>query len=116
MDEAPLPVPICPQCHQPVSPDAYFCPNCGKALKEKPPETTVLTQIKIYAVSALLPPLGLIYVWKYYFLPDKKSKQIAIIALVLTIVMTVITVWITIDAVNSFNQTLNSALNGQIGG
>jgi len=50
---------VCPTCHQPVSPEDYFCPNCGKDLKAKPLSVSITTQIGIYLLSIFLPPLGL---------------------------------------------------------
>lgn len=65
-------------------------------------------------MSALLPPLGLIYVWKYYKRSDRVSQRIAFIGLVLTILMTAASIWITIDSLNAVNRMLNAALNGSI--
>jgi hypothetical protein len=84
------------------------------ALKTKAPSTSIGAQIKVYAVSALLPPFGLVYVWRYYKGSDSVSQRIAAIALVLTILMTAATVWITIDTLSSFNRMLNAAFNGSI--
>jgi hypothetical protein len=80
------------------------------ALKTKAPSTSIGAQIKVYAVSALLPPLGLVYVWRYYKQSDRMSQRIASIALVLTILMTAASVWITIDTLNAVNRMLNAAL------
>jgi hypothetical protein len=83
-------------------------------LKTKAPSTSIGTQIKVYALSALLPPFGLLYVWRYYKQSDPASQRIASIALVLTILMTAASVWITIDTLNAVNRMLNAALNGSI--
>jgi hypothetical protein len=85
-----------------------------RALKTKVPSTSIGAQIKVYAVSAFLPPFGLVYVWRYYKESDRVSQCIAAIALVLTILMTVATIWITIDSLNLFNRMLKAALNGSI--
>jgi hypothetical protein len=100
----------CPSCRAAVQTGGYFCHICGAALNEKPPSTAVGTQIKIYAVSALLPPFGLIYVWRYLKQPDGASRTIGWIALILTIVMTVATVWLTLAAIDSFRQLVNATL------
>ena len=65
----------CPQCHQPIQPDWYFCQNCGKELKAKPRSTTVLAQVGIYALSVFLPPLGLWPGIKYVREADPKAEQ-----------------------------------------
>ncbi len=104
----------CQKCGAAISPDAYFCPNCGAILREKPASTSLAAQIKVYAVSALLPPFGLVYVWKYLKQPDDASKRVGWIALVLTVLMPVLTVWLTIATINSFNQALDAAFNGSL--
>lgn len=101
---------ICPSCLAAVAADAYFCPNCGKALKNKPTSASVSRQIIVYAVSLFLPPFGLWYVWKYLRQADKKSKIIGAAALVLTIVSTIMTMWATKAMLDSINQSIN-ALN-----
>ena len=103
---------MCPSCHAAIQTGACFCQNCGAALKEKPPPTSVGAQIKIYAVSALLPPFGLIYVWRYLKQPDETSRRIGWVALILTIVMTIATLWLTFVAIDSFNRSVNAALGG----
>jgi len=66
------------------------------------------------AVSALLPPCGLVYVWRYYKQSDRGSHRIAAIALALTILMTAATVWITIDTLTVFDRMLDAALSPRV--
>ena len=102
---------ICPSCKSSVAADAFFCPVCGKQLKDKPPEITLLKQITAYLVSLFLPPLGLWYVWKYYRAGDYASKRIAIICLILTLVSMIFTLWYTVEIVNSINQSIGQINN-----
>ena len=76
---------LCPKCNSAVPAEAYFCPNCGQALKAKPADTGIPKQILIYLVSFFLAPFGLGYVFTYLKQPDRKSKIIGWIALALTI-------------------------------
>jgi hypothetical protein len=84
------------------------------ALKTKAPSTSIGVQIKVYALNALLPPFGLVYVWRYYKQSGRASQRIAAIALVLTILMTAASLWITRDTLNAVNRMLNAALSGSI--
>lgn len=100
----------CPFCHfQIIDPEhSYFCPNCGKKLKEPP--LTLFKQIGIYLVSIFLPPLGLWPGIKYLLQSDEKKKMVGLIAIVLTLLSTVITIWLTIGFVNNLNQGVNTQL------
>jgi len=91
----------CIYCGGNISLSDYFCPNCGKKLKEKP----------IYFVSFFLPPLGIWPAIKYLRQSDEKSKKIGLVALFLTIISIVIASWLTISLINSFNKELGNQLN-----
>ena len=102
---------ICPYCKSMVLPDAYFCPNCGKQLKDKPLSATLLKQIIIYSVSFFLPPFGLWYAFKYLKAGDSKSKKIGIVAIILTIISIALTIWLTYGIINSVMQPFNEINN-----
>ena len=104
----------CPSCRCAAKTGAFFCERCGAALEKNSPSCSVGAQIKVYAVSALLPPFGLIYVRRYLKQPDRASRKIGWIALILTVVMTVATVWATVAAINFVNQSLNAMLGASI--
>ncbi|OGH10494.1 MAG: hypothetical protein A2857_00810 [Candidatus Levybacteria bacterium RIFCSPHIGHO2_01_FULL_36_15] len=97
----------CPYCKFNITPNIYFCPNCGKKLKDKPLSTSTLKQTGVYLVSLLIPPSGLWYGYKYLKQGDYKSKIIGIIAVVITLVSLIFTVKLTVDVINSVNQSLN---------
>lgn len=103
---------ICRHCKVNISPLDYFCPNCGKKLREKPLSTGLLKQAAIYALSFFLPPLGLWPAIKYLRQPDQKSKNVGIAAIILTIISIVISVYLSVNLLNSLNTELNSQLNG----
>lgn len=110
---APSAVPLaCPQCHQSIQPEWYFCPNCGKDLKAKPRSTTLLAQIGIYALSVFLPPLGLWPGIKYLREENPKGQQIGMIAIGLTVLSTIVTVWLMFSLVQSYVGTINQSLGG----
>lgn len=96
---------LCSACHFALSETFYFCPNCGKRIKEPP--MSAMKQIGIYALSILLPPLGLVPGIRYLLQKDQKVKTIGIVAIILTIISTVITLWFTMTLFNQLNQTMN---------
>ena len=121
MDSIPSPSsPACPVCHQAVQPEFYFCPNCGKALKEKPLSTSSGTQAWIYALSIAMPWIAFLALsyWpgiKYMRSGDESAKQIGIIATVLMALSTIFMLWALVTWTQELVQSsLNSV--GNLGG
>ena len=116
-----LPLPgTCPVCHQPVSPEQYFCANCGAKLHAPPLSTTPLTQLGIYAFSIILPMLCFLFITKwpgltYLRSKDEKVRRVGVIACTLLILSTIVTIYYiyvwTQDAiqqsVNDINQEMS---------
>ena len=105
---------ICRYCGKNILSEDYFCPGCGKKLKDKPQSTTIGRQIFVYLLSFLLPPLGLWPAVKYLKQQDQKSRMVGFIAIILTIISIIITVWLSLGFINSFTQQLNQQLNGSL--
>ncbi|MCL4400176.1 zinc ribbon domain-containing protein [Patescibacteria group bacterium] len=104
----------CPFCGTEAPPGAEFCPHCGKKLKTEKPSTSVSKQVLIYLVSFLLPPLGLVWTFKYLKQDDIKSKRIGWISIILTLAGIVITIFVMNDILSGLNNYLNSQLNSTI--
>jgi hypothetical protein len=101
----------CPSRKSAVPTIAYFCSNCGKKLRDKPPATTLSRQIIVYLVSLFLPPFGFWYAWKYLKRVDYESRKIGIVAVILTIISILVTIWFAEGYINSVSQSLNSINN-----
>lgn len=108
---------ICPNCHQPILPSYYFCPNCGYKLSTPPLSTSVGAQVLIYAFSVILPWIAFIMItkWpgvKYFKSSDEKTKMIGAIAWSLLILSTIFTIWAayvwTEEAIQSSIQSINT--------
>jgi len=104
----------CSKCKQNVLAAYYFCPNCGKKLKERPQPTTVLRQIFVYLLSFFLPPLGLWPAVKYLRQKDGKSRLIGIVAVVLTLISITISIWLYVGFIDNFNKQLNQQFNSDL--
>ena len=100
----------CPICHVEVKPSDYFCFNCGRNLKPKPPSTSLTRQISIYMESIFLPPYGLIIGFRYLRQNDRASKIVGIAAIILTILSIIIFTKLTLDLINTVNTQVNSKL------
>ena len=96
----------CPQCNSPVSPDVYFCPNCGKKLKNPPPSTSFRAQLGVYFVSLFIPPFGLWYAYKYLKHGGSFQKKIGWISIILTAAGILLVFWTSQVLITSVNQAL----------
>ena len=105
---------FCPGCKQLIVVSDYFCPNCGKKIKDKPQSTSIPRQIFVYLLSFLLPPLGLWPAVKYLKQKEEKSRMIGFVAIILTVISIAITVWLSVGFMNVFNQQLNQQLNSNL--
>lgn len=118
----PTEVPVilrCPVCHQSVEEKFYFCPNCGKSLREKPLSTSLGTQLWIYAFSIILPVIAYLAIsyWpgiKYWRSGDPKAQEVGVIATVLLVISSIVTFWL---AIVWIQQTVQQSMNavGNIG-
>ncbi len=104
---ADVPVASCPQCHQPIREQDYFCPNCGKNLKPAPPSTSVGKQIMLYVGSLLLPPIGVVWAVPYLRQPDTRSKMVGFI----TLAVTAISLILSVIALQGFYNYINDQVN-----
>ena len=103
---------ICPSCGS-VVPAAYtFCPHCGKPLQGQKLSTSLGRKIWIYAVSVLLPPLGMWPGVKYLRSDDAEAKKMGMIAIALTVLSTILTLGLTFAFIQSYINQVNDALNG----
>lgn len=103
---------FCPKCKAEVSAEAYFCPNCGTALRSRQADTSVPKQILIYFVSFFLAPFGLGYAFSYLKQADRKSKMIGAVSLILTIASILAVIFLA----KVFLQQEYSAINAISGG
>lgn len=102
----------CPKCKTEVSETAYFCSNCGHALRSRPEDTSISKQLIVYFVSFFLAPFGLGYAFKYLNQSDKKSKTIGIISLVLTFIAIVAVILISKIYLQQEYGSVNLLING----
>ena len=103
---------ICPACHQPILEKYYFCPNCGKNLKEKILPVSGLIQIGLYALAIFLPPLGLWPGIKYVMKSNPYAKRVGAVTIVLTLISSALTIWAILSIFSIYMEQLNGALYG----
>jgi len=102
---------VCPTCHIEVRSTDYFCYNCGRNLKPKPPSTSITRQIIIYLESFFIPPYGIVIGIHYLRQNDIKSKIVGVIAIILTVISLVLVIKLTNDLIKQVNEGVNSQLD-----
>lgn len=102
---------ICPNCNEILLPGTNFCPKCGFQISQVSTAISIGRQIYIYVISLLLPPLGLIWTFKYLRHPTDQKKRIALIAAVLTVVSIIFSIWFTVGFFQGIQQQVNSYQN-----
>ncbi len=100
----------CPFCAKPLEPSDYFCPNCGKKIKEKTLSSSYWKQLSIYAISIFLPPFGLWPGFRYLRQDDKKLKTIGLIAILLTLISLVVSTLLFVNLMKQVNDQVNQQL------
>jgi hypothetical protein len=80
---------MCPVCRKELGSTDIFCPQCGTKLPEKDLPFTLWQQVKIYAVTVFLAPLGLFWFFKHFKSQNSQKKKVAYNVLWITIVVTV---------------------------
>ncbi len=97
----------CKHCKNPVAENFYFCPNCGKKIKEPPYKFSWNKTIVILLESILLPPFGIIPGIRYLLKNDNRAILVGLSAIILTILSAVITLIYTINYINKTASTYN---------
>jgi len=103
--------PVCPTCHVEIRSTDYFCYNCGKNLKPKPPSTSLTRQIIVYLASFFIPPYGIVIGIRYLQQADIKSKIVGLISIILTVISLILVIKLTNDLIRQVNEGVNTQLD-----
>jgi len=105
----------CKYCHKPIWDSYFFCPSCGKKLKEPPFVFSWLKTIGVILESLLLPPLGIFPAIKYLRIKNNTARLIGLTAVSITIIMTAILIILLTTYLNTMSQTYNQIIEMQTG-
>ena len=97
----------CKHCKAGVLENFYFCPNCGKKIKEPPFKFSWGKTIAILLESVLIPPFGLIPGIRYFLKDDHKAQVIGMVAIGLTIISMIVGIMFTINLFKGTMKTYN---------
>jgi len=84
-------------------------------LRPKPLPTSISSQVILYLKSIIFLPLGIIWGIRYLRQPDKRSKIVGLITIILTIVIIVIATRATVNFIDTLNDQINSQLQIPLG-
>lgn len=101
---------FCKFCNLPITRADYFCPNCGKKLKDKPVSMSFWPLIWLFVLSSVLPPLGILLTIRYIKSEDERARTVGWISLVVTVVALIVTLLISKSLLDSVNQQINTQL------
>ena len=99
---------MCKKCQNPISSTYYFCPYCGRKLREPPLGTSLWKQISVYLFAVLVPPFGIIPGIRYLNQPDDRSKLIGLVVLLLTGFSLMASIYYGMIFWQGFQKTLSS--------
>ena len=99
----------CPRCHQGVRPADFYCSQCGAHLKPLPPDVSFAGLFKLFSGTIILPPLGILWGWRY-LRGDTKAQLIGMTIIAITVIELSIITMATVQLVNGINAQVNSQL------
>ncbi len=103
----------CKYCKSPTQESFYFCPNCGKKIKEPPFKFSLGKSITIIVAAFLLPPFGIIPGVKYFLKDDKRAQFVGLITIGVTIIATGLMIIITSRVINYYKEAYNQIIGIQ---
>lgn len=103
----------CKKCGNQILETYYFCPNCGKKLKEPPFKFSIKQSLYIILLSTILPPFGIFPSIKYILAPSAKAKIVGLLGLLLNIlILSLATIYLYNTVTKSMNE-INQLTNPQ---
>ena len=108
-------MPTCPVCHVAVRPTDYYCYNCGRNLHPAPPSLTTATLIPLLLRTVFLPPMGIIWGFRYVKQEGSQYKTVGYAMMIITVVVLIVAVRATMSIVNTATTQMNSQLENMTG-
>lgn len=106
---------FCQNCKNSYDPLWFFCPTCGKKIKEKPVETGFWNILGLLGLSLLLPPFNIGLSIKYIKAPERKAKMWGWISIGVMIgVLVLATLW-SIKTINDINRQVETEMGKYLG-
>lgn len=79
-----------------------------ETLETPKPTVSLGKELFLYVFSAILPPFGLVWAFKYLRAKTQQGKRIGTVIIIVTIVSLVINIWLLLVLYNQYFELLNS--------
>lgn len=103
----------CKYCKSQVLENFYFCPNCGKKIKEPPYKFSWGKTITILLESVLLPPFGLFPGVKLLKTNNTGARILGTVAIILTVISVIISTIFLRNFINNVSKTYSDIYQTQ---
>lgn len=103
----------CKFCKSPTQESFYFCPNCGKKIKEPPFKFSLAKAITVIVAAFLIPPFGIIPGVKYFLKDDRRAQFVGLITIAVTILATGLMIIVTSRVLNYYKDAYNQVMQIQ---
>ena len=103
----------CKFCKSPTQESFYFCPNCGKKIKEPPFKFSLAKAITVIVAAFLIPPFGIIPGVKYFLKDDRRAQFVGLITIAVTILATGLMIIVTSRVLNYYKDAYNQVIQIQ---
>ncbi len=103
----------CKFCKSPTQESFYFCPNCGKKIKEPPFKFSLAKAITVIVAAFLIPPFGIIPGVKYFLKDDRRAQFVGLITIAVTILATGLMIIVTSRVLNYYKDAYDQVMQIQ---
>lgn len=102
--------PVCKSCQNLISTTYFFCPYCGKKLKEPLLATSFGRQLGMYFTAVFFPIIAIAPGLRYINQREEKSKAVGTIILLIAGITLMVEVYLAFEFYQQFGKYLNSSL------
>ena len=106
----------CPFCNNKIDAKAFYCPICGKKVREKPVSTKFWPVALLFFLSIFLPPLNIGLTIRYMKSADHKAKTIGKISLFVMTAVIVVACIAAYYTTKYVSDQVNSQINQEMKG
>ena len=105
----------CPNCKNQIDSNVFYCPICGKKVKEKSVGTGFWPMAGLFALCIVLPPLNIPLSFRYIRSTDPRVKTLGWVSIGIMVLSLIIITLATINIVNEVNRQVEEQMQMYLG-